>query len=194
MKPILTCLLLSLVIVSFGQKKKTYLPVWTFHQDSVNIYGLSVGLWDFAERTKHTTSDGVRIALVGEGILVAFAPSDPIPDNDSMYRAFKADTASERINGINISVTGSSGTYEINGISLGVIGHFTKRVNGISASLLNYSNQHNGIQIGVFVNECYKMRGLQIGVVNKSRKTKGVQLGLWNINEKRKLPLINWNF
>lgn len=194
MKALLTNVLLLLSVICFGQKKKTYLPVWTFHQDSINIYGLSVGLWDFAERTKHTTSNGVRIALIGEGILVAFAPSDPIPDNDSSYRSFKEEPATERINGINISATGSSGVYEINGISLGVIGHFTKRVNGISASVLNYANQHNGIQVGVFINECYKMRGLQIGVLNKSRKTKGLQLGLWNINEKRKLPLINWNF
>jgi hypothetical protein len=37
------------------------------------------------------------------------------------------------------------------------------------------------------------MRGLQIGIFNASKHTKGVQLGIWNKNEKRKLPIINWN-
>ncbi len=38
------------------------------------------------------------------------------------------------------------------------------------------------------------MKGLQIGVVNKAKRLRGIQLGIWNINERRKLPLINWNF
>ena len=38
------------------------------------------------------------------------------------------------------------------------------------------------------------MRGLQIGVVNKSKNLRGIQIGIWNVNQKRRLPLINWNF
>jgi hypothetical protein len=47
--------------------------------------------------------------------------------------------------------------------------------------------------MAVFFNDAYIMRGLQIGIFNTSKHTKGVQLGIWNKNEKRKLPIINWN-
>jgi len=39
-----------------------------------------------------------------------------------------------------------------------------------------------------------KIVGLQIAMWNKSKNTKRIQSGLWNINEKRNLPIINWNF
>jgi hypothetical protein len=38
------------------------------------------------------------------------------------------------------------------------------------------------------------MSGLQIGIVNKSKNLRGIQIGIWNVNQKRKLPLLNWNF
>lgn len=99
----------------------------------------------------------------------------------------------EVINGINISGSGIGGDYVINGISVGFVGHLTRQVNGISASVINFSQIHNGIQIAVY-NECYKMHGIQIGLENHSKHTRGIQLGFWNVNERRKLPLINWNF
>ena len=194
MKSTLTTLLLFLTVFASAQKKKIYFPAWTFQQNNTNIYGLSVGLWNFAEQPKRTTTNGLRLSLIGEGILVAWMPASPTPANDSLFRIQKAEPYSERINGINISGTGTAGAYDINGISLGLIGHAVKRVNGISVSALNFALQHNGIQLGVFVNESYKMRGIQIGVFNKSRSTKGIQIGFWNVNEKRKLPLVNWNF
>lgn len=39
-----------------------------------------------------------------------------------------------------------------------------------------------------------EFKGLQIGIRNKSDNMKGIQIGLWNVNGKRKLPIINWNF
>lgn len=194
MKSIFTFILLLLTISASAQKKKTYFPAWTFQQKNANIYGLSVGLWNFAENPKRTTSNGLRLSLIGEGILVAWMPASPIPANDSAFLESKKEPYSERINGLNISGTGTAGAYDINGISIGVVGHAVKRVNGISVSTLNFALQHNGIQLGIFVNESYKMRGIQLGAFNKSSRTKGIQIGFWNVNEKRKLPLINWNF
>jgi hypothetical protein len=90
--------------------------------------------------------------------------------------------------------TGIAGTYIINGFSIGFVGHLARKTNGISASALNFSQIHNGIQFSLFMNECCRMNGMQIGILNKSKQTRGIQIGLWNVNERRKLPLINWNF
>jgi hypothetical protein len=51
-----------------------------------------------------------------------------------------------------------------------------------------------GVSVAPFANFGKKCRGLQIGAFNKCDDFKGIQIGWWNENEKRKLPLINWNF
>lgn len=123
------------------------------------------------------------------------------------------------LNGINISGIGAN-TVLTNGISIATF-QSHERINGLSISLgddavrhygmhiavwseiymlkgmqlggLNYSDKAYGTQIGVY-NEAQELRGLQLGILNKSKKMKGVQIGLWNINSKRMLPLINWDF
>jgi hypothetical protein len=37
-------------------------------------------------------------------------------------------------------------------------------------------------------------KGVQVALYNKSMDFRGVQLGLWNVNGRRSLPLINWQF
>ena len=37
-------------------------------------------------------------------------------------------------------------------------------------------------------------KGVQIALFNKSSDMRGIQIGLWNMNGKRSLPLINWQF
>ncbi|MEO6668878.1 MAG: hypothetical protein ABIN36_05350 [Ferruginibacter sp.] len=194
MKITLTLLFSFLIILSYGQKTKTYFPVWTFHQKNSNIYGLSVGLWNFSTNPRNTTTNGLRFSLIGEGLIVPLIPSSPVPENDSLFEVRQKTIITEKVNGINISGTGTAGDFVINGISVGVVGQIEHKVTGISAAILmNFAQTHNGIQIAAY-NETYKMKGLQIGLLNKSKRTKGIQIGLWNINEKRKLPLINWNF
>ena len=195
MKNILTVIFIAFSLFANAQKKKTYFPAWTFQQRDTRIYGLSVGLWNFYRKPLNTTTNGLRIALIGEGILVPMAPRSPIPESDSLYRELKKSPSSERINGICLSGSGNMGEYNINGIALGFIGQANTKLNGISAGLMmNFALAHNGIQLSVHRNECYAMNGIQIGIVNISKRTRGIQLGLWNKNEKRKLPIINWNF
>ncbi|MFB6455821.1 LA_2272 family surface repeat-containing protein [Chitinophaga sp. Hz27] len=194
MKIIISVLLVFFSVAAVAQKQRVYFPAWTFQQNNTTIYGLSVGLWNFADGPKRTNSNGLRLSLVGEGILVPFVPSDPIIDSDSELIVIKNDTAIETVNGINISGTGIAGDYIINGISLGFVGHLTTKTNGISIAAFNFTQIHNGLQLAIFMNQCYQMRGIQIGITNKSKKTRGIQIGLWNCNERRKLPLINWNF
>lgn len=86
----------------------------------------------------------------------------------------------ERMNGIMIS-PGSNAANKVNGIMIG----------GMWG---NYAKQFNGIQISVENTVLVQGRGLQIGVFNKAKNFRGIQLGLWNKNEKRSLPFINWQF
>ena len=114
-------------------------------------------------------------------------------------------------NGISIGGLGSS-SFKSNGIQIAYAGTSATFSNGIIVSALNTSvhtgiglqiggfNQYkrfSGLQIGVFNDvelESDKFSGLQIGVFNNTMKLKGIQLGLWNVNEKRSLPIVNWNF
>lgn len=224
MKATLTALLMLLAIVTNAQKNKTYFPAWTYHQKNVNIYGISAGVSDLLWENGNTKTYGIRLSAIGEGIFAFMIPHSPVIDfDDTANTAINRDnTMLEHINGINLSTSGTMCRCNINGVSVGFLGHVADTINGISIVLFqNYAQIHTGIQFAV-MSEAYKMhgvqvggmnknfhtKGLQIGVynknkhtkgvqlggVNKSRDTKGIQIGLWNTNERRKLPLINWNF
>ena len=177
MKIKLSIFLFLVSITAHGQEKKTYFPAWTFQQKNITIYGVSVGLWNYSNDPVNTTTNGFRLSLIGEGILVPLAPRSPIPKNDSLFNVLRNDPFSERINGISIAGTGNAGSYEVNGITLGLVGHL-----------------NNSVKVTLLMNQSYHMNGVQIGLFNTSKKTRGLQIGLWNVNERRKLPIINWNF
>lgn len=117
----------------------------------------------------------------------------------------------KQTNGVSVVGLGSS-SFRNNGIQVAGAGTSTFYSNGILASGLNTRvhtgkglqiggfNQYvnfSGLQVGVFNDvemEGENFTGVQVGVVNNTKKLKGIQLGLWNINEKRSLPLVNWNF
>jgi hypothetical protein len=44
------------------------------------------------------------------------------------------------------------------------------------------------------LNTTENLFGLQIGLYNTSENLFGLQIGIWIVNQKRKLPFINWNF
>jgi hypothetical protein len=199
-----------LTISSYGQvdKRKNYFPIWTFHKDSIKIHGISVGLWSFNSEPRFTNTNGIKIELIGVGIGIPLIPRSPIIETDSAFIKLRNEQLSERINGLNLSASGSVCHCLTNGLTAGFIGQIHFQVNGISTSLfMNFTQKHNGVmtalfndayymnglQVG-FSNNGYKINGVQIGLFNKSKKLKGIQIGLWNVNQRRKLPLINWNF
>jgi hypothetical protein len=87
-------------------------------------------------------------------------------------------TLTNQVNGISISSFMSRGD-KINGFTFNLIWGVYADVNGISAALVNHS---------------LVTKGIQLGIINKTYNLKGIQLGLWNTNEKRRLPIVNWNF
>lgn len=214
---------LAITITSFGQKKKkNRFPISTFHKDSINIHGISIGLWSLGE-TRHTNTNGIKFELIGVGIFVPLMPKSPIVKTDSAFIQIKKEPLSEKINGLNLSATGTSCHCLTNGVTIGFSGQINFQVNGISTSIfMNFTQKHNGvmiamtneayymnglqigyfnggfktkgIQIGLFQNSAKNMKGIQVGLVNKSENLKGFQFGLWNTNGRRSLPFINWQF
>ncbi|MCG2612926.1 hypothetical protein LZZ85_01500 [Terrimonas sp. NA20] len=176
-----------------AQKKKFYFPGWTYHKRNAVILGVSGGLWSSMDSARKTTSIGLKLEAPGVGLLAAFVPSSPVSETDSAFQVFKKKVVSEKVYGLSVSLTGTACNCTVNGVSVGGIAQIQGRVNGISFSPISFTEVHNGIQLSIF-SQTYKMNGIQIGFMNKSSRTRGIQLGLWNRNEKRSLPILNWNF
>lgn len=209
-----------------SEKRKLRLPIWTFHDKNVSIYGISVGAFSWTGNNRNTITNGLRIEVPGIGFLTLLANGSPMSHIDTITKGIKRQDFefSEIVNGINIS-SGSWGELNYNGLTLALAGqngfltngvaiaglwNSINKVNGVSIGgiLLNETLHHNGIQIGGIANAAIIMKGLQIGIMNgaksmdgiqiglfnKTFKSKGLQIGLWNINEHRKLPILNWSF
>lgn len=178
----------------------------------------------FNDKDRFVKTNGIRLEIPGLGFLAPIGNGSPISKIDSVNnkinrKNYKFD---EIINGINIS-SGTVGNVNYNGITIAAIAQFGNLNNGVAlAGLWNGMDISNGIQISGLLNEALysngaqvslansaivmhgmqiggnnfanEMYGIQIGILNKSNNTKGIQLGLWNINEKRRFPIFNWNF
>jgi hypothetical protein len=59
---------------------------------------------------------------------------------------------------------------------------------------VNFVQKVNGLHAAFLMNDSYELLDLEIGLLNRTQLLKGFQIGLWNVNSKRKLPLINWSF
>ncbi len=217
-------LCLSFNQLSFAQKskRKNYFPAWTYHKKDINIHGIAVGIGTISNDLRNTNTNGIKIEILGAGILVPLIPRSPVAETDSEFEKKATEPISERINGISLSATGTVCDCITNGINTGLVGNINYQVNGITASaFMNFAKKHNGLQFAMF-NESYyfnglqiglsnygakagglqvgvgnfgrETKGIQIGILNKTKKLRGLQFGIWNVNEKRKLPIINWQF
>lgn len=210
--------LLILFVFSLGLYTSTaqvYWPVWTHHDYNADkINGVSLGIGSYPP--KRCDVNGLKIDLLGLGFFLPMGlGEDPFYlGNDSLSLANLdtisfLDTNQYQTNGIYLSLTGDKEDL-VNGLSIHPIGGLNTRSNGLSVfGLIGFNSMSNGLMIsglfsssgvskglnisGLYSSAIY-MKGLQIALVNRSIKTKGIQFGLWNINEVRSLPLINWNF
>jgi hypothetical protein len=188
--------------LEFDKKAKDRYVVWLIPSASRNIYGIAigpVGSEAICNRPYTKYSHGLNIQVPGQGFFQTFYINKMsfkyLYTNDSSDSLSLQDTLPKRAihNGLLISPLGTF-TDQVNGVSFSLWMSMGKKINGLSFNLLwNLYEQINGIAIG-FVNYTAVTKGLQIGLVNKTIELKGFQFGLWNKNEKRSLPLINWNF
>ncbi len=167
-------------------KRKHYFPVWTYHQDSITINGISLGLSTFDMHDRQTYTNGIKLELVGAGLFVFLFKDPPISSRNKLEgyennipSKYDKSEFSEIINGLSLSATGNFCYCLINGISLGAIGQYNDQINGFSASVFtNYAEIHNGIQIAGMGNSTVTMNGIQVALFNHVYKGKGMQLAL----------------
>lgn len=187
--------------LKFDKKANDRYGCWLIPSASKNIYGIAigpVGSEAICNRPYTKYSHGLNIQILGQGFFQIFYI------NKKNFKDFNENDNSDSLsiqnmlpkraihNGLLISPLGTF-TDQINGVSLSMWMSMGTKINGLSFNLLwNLYKQVNGITIGFFNNSAVT-KGLQIGLINKTIELKGFQFGLWNQNEKRSLPLINWN-
>jgi hypothetical protein len=209
MKKLLIFLFILINFQAIGQNYKNRPVAWYIPSINTRINGLAAGFIINSMKDKvplsATVVNGLSLELVGVGFFLPLAPSSPIYSEvdsfysidsnlDSIVNSYKL--ARYKINGISISAGGIGGhDININGINLSGINTLTGKTNGFSACILiNINGVVNGVSIGGLVNNTIQTKGLQIGLFNRTTRLRGLQIGLWNHNEKRSLPIINWNF
>lgn len=208
MKKLLIIISLILQITSFSQEFETnevrlkqrygigFLP-----STAENIYGLAIGIiGSEAICNKYYTkkSHGLNIQILGQGIVSPFYVfNDKLnfiyADFDSII--YGDSTAIKRVkhNGLILATFGTF-SEEINGISISPWMSINNKVNGVSINALaNNIHTINGLALA-FYNIAYRTEGLQIGLLNRTKYLNGFQFGLWNVNNKRRLPILNWSF
>lgn len=195
--------------------------VWFTPSNDNNINGLALGAFvdydkSWKSASKSQVINGFNLEILGLGFINTMYVKSLFFDNT--FDVFKSEDChladltnkyNHNINGASVSLFGSFNPYlkvnglnvspfssyygKINGLSINLMFNGTRIVNGVCISILNKTNEIRGVQCGV-VNKSFKTKGVQIGLINKTKILKGFQFGLWNKNEKRSLPIINWDF
>lgn len=177
--------------------------VWYTPNEVEKIRGLAIGL--MAENMKNDEL-GIRDSLKIVGLNIEINPiglmwlangniSGPYVDSLDFYNTKVKGLYETIVNGVNLSLVGSVNEMQINGVNVGGANTVVDEINGFSVSGLNtFSYVLNGVSISAIRNRAEISKGLQVALYNKSTTLCGVQLGLWNVNGRRSLPLINWQF
>jgi len=188
--------------LEFDKKDRDRYVIWLIPSAAKNIYGIAigpVGSEAICNRPYTKYTHGLNLQIPGQGFFQVFYINKMkfkdfyLAENDSSIINFDTIPLRTIHNGLIVSPLGTF-TPQVNGISISLFMSMGQKINGISFNLLwNLYNYINGASIG-FVNTAGFVKGIQVGLVNKTVKLRGFQFGLWNKNEKRSLPIINWNF
>jgi hypothetical protein len=167
------------------------------------INGIALGL-----RAKNIKNElyNERDSLVIRGLNLEINPfaifsllsaqlSGPYPDSINTYNEIIKNDWQVKVHGLNISALTTINEMHIRGINLTGLITVVDEIHGLSISgINNFSYIMNGLSIAGIRNRATIARGVQIGLFNKSTELRGFQFGLWNINGRRSLPIINWQF
>jgi hypothetical protein len=156
----------------------------------------------FYKHPQNCTVNGLNIEGIGIAFFLFMIPEDPANRVDNFTNKYHMN-----INGLTIAPAGIFQGGELRGVSITPLYSYITKVKGLnmaiyfcfadslkgmSISMMNSSRYLKGVQLGL-INTAYTARGIQIGLINRSKTTKGLQIGLWNVNEARRLPIVNWN-
>lgn len=197
MKAILNLIILIFVtstLLSQVQDVKKSFPIGINNQSNQVTNGISVGIFHSKELTNSTTN-GLRLELLGQGIISLFVDNSPNNDIDSLPPIITS--YSEKINGVSFSTLGLFGEQKINGLHIGIFGNKTALINGICLTgVINSGEKINGISIAGYMNQ-YKIQNgliaaglgnfihsgsgvLLASFTNNTRFFNGIQISLFN--------------
>jgi hypothetical protein len=209
MRQITTIIILIIGLNLFGQDtitgqvdNKKYIA-WISPSKATHVYGLMINFFprfpDYDSIDKYPIIYGSEINLNPLGIFFPFMlvvhsidPETHCPVAESLdsipFDKFKI------VQGLQAGLINMEPTI-VNGLDVNVTGSFESKTNGLTISLV--MNKHyisNGLTFALIGNHDTKCNGVQIGLINSAVDLKGLQIGLWNKNQKRNMPIINWNF
>ena len=173
--------------------------IWFTPTRTGEITGLNLGLQTGNFHKNSLTIRGVNLnadvlsIYVGMHFLFALGKGNTVINlPDSVDSDEEVDT---RIHGLSLSMGGLAGDNVIRGVSINGGVCMALRANGlVITGSQNLVGEFKGVNISLLRNWSFRGNGLQIGLLNVCKHLKGVQIGLWNVNSKRRLPFINWDF
>lgn len=206
-KLFLSILLFLWAFASFAQSDSTKATnkkyvAWVSPSGATHVYGMMLNFYprDGMKRfPEYPKIYGAEINLNPIGLFAPFVMAihsfDPQTHKPPYEEVESVDfSVFKRIYGIQAGSINMEKSI-INGLDLNVCGSFDSKTNGLTFSAI--MNKHyfvNGLTFAVFGNHDSKCNGVQISLFNSCKDLKGVQLGLWNKNQKRSIPFINWCF
>lgn len=195
MKRIIVILgIISVITLKAQTKVQNFIDFSPSNITKVN--GLSIKYWDSFDNTNYNKKiNGIELGLNPIGVFFPFLifihSLNPLEIEPPVI---STSNIKKTINGLQFSI-GNLEEAKINGIEINFSGGINTIVKGISISpSINKHYIIHGISIAPIGNFDEEFYGVQIGLVNKTTNSKGIQIGLWNKNEKRSLPLLNWSF
>jgi len=171
--------------------------VWFTPSAANKIKGLNVGIQFMNVNEKPICVQGVNLSAdVLSMFLCIYAlanfrtTSSLINMPDTVDRSGMKDT----VRGLSISGGGLVGDV-LKGVSVNGGVCLVKEASGLMITgTQNLTDGFKGLAISGLRNRAIRGRGVQISLLNICKNLKGIQLGLWNVNSRRKLPIINWSF
>jgi hypothetical protein len=169
--------------------------IWFLPFNANKVNGISLGVHTGNINGKKILVNGINInADMGSMFITMFSAFHFF---DAANVKVLSDTLSTdgkiSINGLGISGGGIMYGKKLNGLFVNGGICESNTANGIFISGgFNHFQSVKGISVGGIRNTAVKCTGLQIGLINSCKYLKGLQIGFWNVNSKRKMPLINW--
>lgn len=196
----------SQISIDNQPERKCIVGIWPTNVTEVN--GLMLNFWS-KDIKQSQLQEGEIVLPTTNGIELNLNPAGPFAAAMALFH-YPLDKDSreplkdsvdytlipfyKKINGFQLAFLNLEPT-KVNGLEIHLSGSYESVVNGISIGIVaNKRDKLNGLGVGVIGNFDTEVNGVQIGLFNKANKLKGFQFGLWNTNEKRSLPFINWSF
>ena len=168
-------------------------------KEATDVYGLMFNVFPKMTNSHSNSIYGIELNISPIGFFVPFVTAIHSIDPET-HQVINTDVNEinfakyKKIYGLQIGIANLEPSV-IYGLDISLSGSFESKTNGATISLV--MNKHdiiNGLTIAAIGNHDTYCRGVQIGLINTCRDLRGFQIGIWNKNQKRALPIINWCF